>query len=609
MCMRTLMSGGADYVLAALVLVIGFAMECGAESKANRLTYLDEADPYYVSRTFPKLTTPMWIGEEGVEAVIILSIDDMSDPAKYATHLQPIFDHLKKIDDRTPVSILTNRPAIDDPQLETFIRQGISIDVHTITHPCPLFSEEGFAWAKKNVLQCTTLLNRIPGAHPVAFRMPCCDSLNTPSPRFYAGIFDQVGVDGSFLTIDSSIFNIITPKDTDLQREWVLDEDGKEKFRKYLPFPSFVNTIEDYHYPYVINKVCWEFPCSVPSDWEAQNINGENDPRSLADMKTAVDVAVQKQGVYTLVFHPHGWIENTQVVDLIDHAVSQYGDKVKFLTFREAQECIDQYLLKGHPLRNAKGGDNGVRLLDLNDDGYQDVLIGNGKAQMTRIWNPALQSWTEQDLPFTFVDSEGRDQGIRFGVNVDGSNRVLAYCSTRSQRFAYAYGDEGWVSLPEMVNQKSPSTSQRGRDRGLRFRDIDGDGISEMLSSKYSGSSVYQWRGEWKQLETQFPAGRSIVGTDGSDQGLRFIDLDEDGDEDIVYSNESGSGVYLFESLKVGWSDSTLPADATLPPITINGTNNGAWFHSDHLWVVNETTSKLPDYADRRSFDMLLGGE
>src|SRR5206468_10523275 len=37
----------------------------------NRLTYLDEpCNPWYVHRDFPKLTTPMWVGEEGVEAVV-----------------------------------------------------------------------------------------------------------------------------------------------------------------------------------------------------------------------------------------------------------------------------------------------------------------------------------------------------------------------------------------------------------------------------------------------------------------------------------------------------------------------------------------------------------
>jgi len=42
----------------------------------------DENDPFYVSRGFPKLTTPQWVGEPGVEAVVILAIDDMKEVAK-----------------------------------------------------------------------------------------------------------------------------------------------------------------------------------------------------------------------------------------------------------------------------------------------------------------------------------------------------------------------------------------------------------------------------------------------------------------------------------------------------------------------------------------------
>ena len=49
----------------------------------NRLTYLDRTDPYYVGLKFPKLTTPQWVGEPGVEAVVILAIDDMRGPDKW----------------------------------------------------------------------------------------------------------------------------------------------------------------------------------------------------------------------------------------------------------------------------------------------------------------------------------------------------------------------------------------------------------------------------------------------------------------------------------------------------------------------------------------------
>ena len=63
-------------------LLIGAASTLlAAGPDGNRLAYLDGVDPYYPHRDFPKLTTPQWVGEEGVEAVVILAIDDMRDNA------------------------------------------------------------------------------------------------------------------------------------------------------------------------------------------------------------------------------------------------------------------------------------------------------------------------------------------------------------------------------------------------------------------------------------------------------------------------------------------------------------------------------------------------
>src|SRR5436190_19536993 len=87
----------------------------------NRLTYLDETDPYYVSRTFPKLITPQWIGEEGVEAVVILSIDDLRDPAKYELFLRPILMRFKEIDGRAPLSIFCCRTDTQHPLFQQWL--------------------------------------------------------------------------------------------------------------------------------------------------------------------------------------------------------------------------------------------------------------------------------------------------------------------------------------------------------------------------------------------------------------------------------------------------------------------------------------------------------
>ena len=295
----------------------------------NRLTYLDEfCDPYYVGRDFPKLVTPQWVGEEGVEAVIVLSIDDMRGHQKWEAYLRPVIDRLQKIDRRAPVSIFTCQVNPLEPHLQKWLDEGLSLEVHTIDHPCPCLQGGDFPKAAKTYHDCVDLLAQVPNSRPVAFRMPCCDSRNTPSPRFWTEIFNKQSSKGNFLRIDSSVFNITTPDDKFLPRDLVVGSDGKSRFRRYLPFESFVNTIENYPYPYVIARRCWQFPCVVPSDWSAQHVQRPNNPDTVADMQRALDAAVLKKGVFTLVFHPHGWIRNDQVVELIDYADKKYGRRI-----------------------------------------------------------------------------------------------------------------------------------------------------------------------------------------------------------------------------------------------------------------------------------------
>ena len=216
------------------------------KSPGNRLVHLDDSSPFYPHRDFPKLITPQWVGEDGVEAIVTLGIDDMRASAGYEKFLRPILERLKKIDGRAPVSILTCRIAPDDPQVQKWLKEGVTIEVHTLTHPCPLLHQGKFEQAANVVHGGVDLLSQIKGNIPVAYRMPCCDSMNSLSPRFFAEIFNKTSADGRYLKIDTSVFNITTAKDKSLSREWVVDKDGKERFGKYLEkMKSYVGTIED----------------------------------------------------------------------------------------------------------------------------------------------------------------------------------------------------------------------------------------------------------------------------------------------------------------------------------------------------------------------------
>ena len=594
-------------------------------SGANRYAYLDEScDPYYVGTNFPKLITPQWIGEEGVDAVVVLAIDDMRNTATYERYLRPILDRLKEIEDgRAPLSIMTNSIDPKDPQLQTWVTEGVMIDVHTIDHPCPILANGNFGQSKSTYDRCVELMNQIEGNRAVAFRTPCCDSLNTPSPRMFAEIINKTTPNGQFLSIDSSVFNILTPTDPEIHSGLYFEKNGEKRFRKYIPFKSFVNTIENYPYPYPIGNMCWEFPCVVPSDWEAQNIQRPNNPKTVEDMKVALDMVVQKKGVYNLVFHPHNWIRNDQIVEVIDHAAKKYGKRVKFLSFADALKRINKNFLQGHPLRAKDGSDNGVRILDINNDGYLDVIAQNNKGEKgsvcftTQVDNDGNVKFGEkQSLPFKIL-SDKKFPLTRFGVTYDEQAMLFSVYNDHFHRWDFREGR--WVETPNAnlkpIEKHLANEGKDGKDgkvtdlRNCRFVAIDGSGTDLVTLD-----SVFQhqpFSDTWSKRKFDLP--RAVAHHHG-ENGLRFVDLNGDKNLDFIYSDENNFAVKLFVDDKTGWSKNVISgnrtdAKKTIPIISRVGKNNGAFFHSNHMWVQNEDTNRLADLVQRISFVDIIRDE
>lgn len=606
------------HLLAAFFLFLACGQSIAGD--ANRLTYLDEfCDPYYVGRDFPKLTTPQWIGEEGVEGVVVLAIDDLRDTAKYEAYLRPIFERLKEIEGTASVSIMTNSVDVNDPLLQKWLAEGVALDAHTATHPCPCLQKGDFEAGKSSYEDCVDMLFSIPNNRPIAFRFPCMDSKNTPSPRMIAEVLANVTADGNFLQIDSSVVIAHTADDPELPRDLVTDADGQGRFTKYIPFPSFVNKVENYPYPYVIGRKIWEFPCTIPDDWQGFHLQQPGNPKTVEDWKASMDAAVLKQGTASFVFHPHGWIRAEQMVEIVNHAVDRHGDRVAFLQFSQCLDRVNEHLLAGQPLRDAKGEDNGVRLLDLNDDGYMDVVIGNDQLQMTRIWRPVERSWLEVEFPAKLVttaeDGSPRKERVRFGIQ---NGEVIALASDESIRSAWRFRKNAWTEDPELLHGleldgKPVQIAAGGIDQGVRLRDLNNDGNCELIVGAANKQAIFQWNRQervWKHLPFVLPEDTEITFSAGLDAGLRFVDVDEDGFDDVVFSDEIRYSLSLFQSMEKGWSrqvSSGLRNDAgAIPMISRLGKNNGAWFADNSIWVQNEDTSRLPDGVERMSFvDML----
>ncbi len=405
-------------------------------------------NPFWPGLDSPRLATPDWVGTPGVDAAVILAVDDMriNTVPKYETFLRPLIDRLKKSRGRAPISIMTCTVDPTDPQLQTWLKEGLNFDVHTTKHPCPLLGEAGFDAARQTVFECLDLLHMIPGNQPVAFRMPCCDSLSSPSPRFYAEIFPQASQGEKHLFIDSSVMNLITPEDKELPAEIVKDAEGRDRFAKYLPgrrggkewkqksLAGFGTFIENHPYPYAINDACWEFPCVVPSDWESYNVQDKVNPRLLEDWKAALDACVLKKGAFTLIFHPHGWSSSEQLVSLVDYAESKYGKRVAFMNFAEAKAKLDHVSKDGHrapgpkqqgvPLPDKAQGP-GAWFVDLNGDGYDDLVVSNAREYGIYLYNPVEKKNVQWSLGWTNVLREGvagDANSLPMIVRADGTN-------------------------------------------------------------------------------------------------------------------------------------------------------------------------------------------
>ncbi len=124
-----------QWTLLGLGLVATLGSAAADDRVGSRFAYLDALDPYYPDLATAKLTTPMWVGEEGVDAVVQLSIDDMGrsnspfklmalakSPPFYYQFLQPTIERLQKIDGRAPISIYTLQADGDDPWLQRMMK-------------------------------------------------------------------------------------------------------------------------------------------------------------------------------------------------------------------------------------------------------------------------------------------------------------------------------------------------------------------------------------------------------------------------------------------------------------------------------------------------------
>jgi hypothetical protein len=99
------------------------------------------------------------------------------------------------------------------------------------------------------------------------------------------------------------------------------------------------------------------------------------------------------------------------------------------------------------------------------------------------------------------------------------------------------------------------------------------------------------------------------------DGELRLIDVNNDNKLDCLFSNAERYSLHLFKDMQEGWSIKVIEGvrgqpggvGPEIPPfVRADGTNNGAFFHSKALWIINEDTARFPNHAFKLTFAEML---
>jgi len=193
--------------------------------------------------------------------------------------------------------------------------------------------------------------------------------------------------------------------------------------------------------------------------------------------------------------------------------------------------------------------DFGVRLADVNNDGFVDII--ESKPTSKRTWlNDKTSNWTLSSswtMPIDIVNSVNADEGVRFeDVNKDGFVDIIK--SKNGARNVYLNNGTGWNLSSWSIPIDFVDSS--GNDLGVQLADVNGDGFVDIVQANSGTRNVYLNTGSGWTLSSW------IMPTDflsSGDTGVRIVDINGDGLPDLIKSKDGTRNAWLNNGF--GWVD------------------------------------------------------
>lgn len=217
----------------------------------------------------------------------------------------------------------------------------------------------------------------------------------------------------------------------------------------------------------------------------------------------------------------------------------------------EDTEGQEQPLWRRHTIDQSSRGADGVRLGDVNDDGRIDIATGWEEGGRIRVAFGPSGDWTKPWPSVTVGRVRSPEDAFICDVNADGWPDVISCCEGAEQTVflhrnpgstASVADPDAWTTVPVTSTQKV--------SRWMFAEQLDSQRV--VLGSKNPAGQI--------ALLSDATADASLqtIRTAGWIMSLRVLDMDADGDADILYSDRKGarSGVGWLEQTDDGeWKD------------------------------------------------------
>lgn len=211
-----------------------------------------------------------------------------------------------------------------------------------------------------------------------------------------------------------------------------------------------------------------------------------------------------------------------------------------------------------HTIDRSSRGADGVKVADLNQDGLQDVVTGWEEGGVTRVcFHPGVESCRKPWPAVTVGSTASVEDATLVDLDGDGYHDVVSACEGRVRSLFVHWAPRSIDQLSETGKWRQDRWPAANGVTSWMFSaaaQIDGKhGADVLVGSKQPNGQV-----SWLQSP---PDARDLAAwklhrltAAGWIMSLRTLDLDKDGDPDVLYSDRRGpnSGIYWLENVDGG---------------------------------------------------------